>query len=346
MQTLASRLSLLSSICPLNSFFESKSLIHLDLSHNKITSFSSHTFSKLGDLRVLDLSSNPIKMLPYKPFAKNNRLKWLKLSKSEIQTLNPDHFFGLSSLKTLTLSKMPLHNISPYAFVPLKNLRYLDMDSCNLTRIPHSVIYNCHLTKLNLANNKFHRSSSLPPEVLAGLSSLSQLRIEGNPLIEFPPSFLLISHQNHRLLRFLLHSTMTLPVWRNEPCTPYYWAMQMQNQTASLRHFILQYSEEKMMKMGLEVCKGQFEWMKEQMDIYKELEKNSGCYTMRKLRSSANSTAQKLPSSNKINLDSNKNERLFDLPHPFLHVLIASISSNFLLIFIIVSCTIIGCFSR
>uniref|UniRef100_A0A8R1HZF4 Uncharacterized protein n=1 Tax=Caenorhabditis japonica TaxID=281687 RepID=A0A8R1HZF4_CAEJA len=214
-------------------------------------------------------------MLPYKPFAKNTRLKWLKLSRTNITTLTPDHFYGLSSLKTLSLSRTPLQSISAHSFVPLKALRYLDMDSCNLTRIPQAVTTNCHLSRLNLANNMFHRSGSMPAEVMAMLSGLSQLRIDGNPLTEFPASFLLISRENTRLLRHLLHSTMTLPVWLREPCTPYYWAMHLTNRTTNLKGFVHQYNAEKMRKSGLGYCKEQYEWMMEQIEVYRELEKNS-----------------------------------------------------------------------
>ncbi|CAP31570.2 Protein CBR-LRON-6 [Caenorhabditis briggsae] len=262
--------------------FVSPLLIHVDLSYNQITSFASHTFSKCVDLRVLDLTGNPIKMLPYKPFAKNIRLKWLKLSRTNISTLSPDHFYGLASLKTLSLSRMPIQTISPYSFVPLKSLRYLDMDSCNLTRIPQAVTANCHLARLNLANNMLHKSSSMPPEVMAMLSGLSQLKIDGNPLMEFPASFLLISRENFRLLRHLLHSTMTLPVWLREPCAPYYWSMHLANRTSNLKSFVNQYDEERMLKSGLGYCREQYDWMLEQMEVYRELEKNSGQFSKTK----------------------------------------------------------------
>ncbi|CCD70769.1 eLRR (extracellular Leucine-Rich Repeat) ONly [Caenorhabditis elegans] len=324
--------------------FVSPFLIHVDLSYNQITSFASHTFSKCIDLRVLDLTGNPIKMLPYKPFAKNIKLKWLKLSRTNITTLTPDHFYGLNALKTLSLSRMPIQSISPYSFVPLKSLRYLDMDSCNLTKIPQAVTANCHLARLNVANNMLHRSSSMPPEVMAMLSGLSQLRIEGNPLTEFPASFLLISRENFRLLRQLLHSTMTLPVWLREPCTPYYWSMHLANRTNNLKSFVNQYSEMRMLKSGLGYCKEQYDWMLEQMEVYRELEKNSGCYSLRRLRSSLSSKPVPKISKNSTN------SLILSIPHdlssPAFHIpilLLISLCANFLLLFSILMCSIMAC---
>ncbi|EFO94623.1 hypothetical protein CRE_07032 [Caenorhabditis remanei] len=326
--------------------FVSPFLIHVDLSYNRITSFASHTFSKCVDLRVLDLTGNPIKMLPYKPFAKNIRLKWLKLSRTNITTLSPDHFYGLGALKTLSLSRMPIQTISPYSFVPLKSLRYLDMDSCNLTRLPQAVTANCHLARLNVANNMLHRSSSMPPEVMAMLSGLSQLRIDGNPLTEFPASFLLISRENIRLLRHLLHSTMTLPVWLREPCTPYYWSIHLANRTNNLKSFVNQYDEKRMLKNGLGYCKEQYDWMMEQMEVYRELEKNSGCYSLRRLRSSITSSptfAPKLPKNV-------TNSLFFSIDHdpssPAFHIpilLLISLCANFLLLFSMLMCSIMAC---
>ncbi|VDN34349.1 unnamed protein product, partial [Cylicostephanus goldi] len=92
---------------------------------------------------------------------------------------------------------------------------------------------------LNVANNMLHHRSSLPPEVIALLSGLSQIKLDGNPLMvkfstpkvlqEFPPSLFLLSTDNFRLIRQLFQTTTSLPLWTEEPCTPYYWAMHLRN---------------------------------------------------------------------------------------------------------------------
>ncbi|CAD6184579.1 unnamed protein product [Caenorhabditis auriculariae] len=337
--------------------FVSTSLVQIDLSHNQITSFASHTFSKCADLKILDLSHNPIQVLPYKPFVRNTRLKWLKLSGTKINALSPEHFAGLNSLKTLTLSNNVLHSVSPYTFVPLKSLRHLDLDGCHLARVPQAVVFNCALTskqkkndlRLNVANNKFQRGSALPPEVMAMLSGLSQLRLDGNALYEFPPSLLLISTENVRLLRQLLHTSMTLPMWLREPCTPYYWTMQLRNKSTTLKSFLSHYDEERMQKNGLGYCKEQFEWMAEQMDVYRELEKNSGCSTQRRLRSSlsATSSAPKNNCSQKTSTswpDNPLRQKFQVAPMP--QMFIASLTANFLLFLALFTCTCISCFSN
>ncbi|KIH48289.1 hypothetical protein ANCDUO_21643, partial [Ancylostoma duodenale] len=160
-----------------------------------------------------------------------------------------------------------------------------------------------------------HRRSSLPPEVIALLSGLSQLKLDGNPLIksssparqtgaaskpidtvsigsltrprarvfqrrrvvpmEFPPSVFLLSTDNFRLIRQLFQTMTSLPVWTEEPCTPYYWAMHLRNRSLSYRQLTSTWSEDRMEREGLSYCREQYEWMIEEMEIYRDLEKNS-----------------------------------------------------------------------
>ncbi|PIO56722.1 leucine Rich repeat-containing domain protein, partial [Teladorsagia circumcincta] len=96
--------------------------------------------------------------------------------------LSPENFVGLTSLKSLTLSHSPLHSIAPFAFLPLKSLKTLDLEATNITAIPLAVTQNCGLTHLNVANNILHHRSSLPAEVIALLSGLTLLKLDGNPL--------------------------------------------------------------------------------------------------------------------------------------------------------------------
>ncbi|EYC21473.1 hypothetical protein Y032_0019g3843 [Ancylostoma ceylanicum] len=275
---------------------ENLRIINVDVDFSRvITALAAHTFALCTELRVLDLSQNPVESLPYKPFFRNSKLKWIKLSGTRITRLGPEHFAGLGALKSLTLSYTPLISIDPFAFLPLKSLKTLDLEATNITAIPSAVIQNCGLTHLNAAHNMLHRRSSLPPEVIALLSGLSQLKLDGNPLIEFPPSLFLLSTDNFRLIRQLFQTMTSLPVWTEEPCTPYYWAMHLRNRSSSYRQLTSSWSEERMEREGLSYCREQYEWMIEEMEIYRDLEKNSGCSANRRLRSAALAKKTVLP---------------------------------------------------
>ncbi|WKY00649.1 hypothetical protein Q1695_015015 [Nippostrongylus brasiliensis] len=246
----------------------SSALYDIDISHNKIEVLASHTFALCSELRVLDLSYNPLGDLPHRPFVRNSRLKWLKLSHTKIKTISPENFVGLTSLKSLTLSFSPIHAITPFAFLPMKSLKTLDLEATNITVVPAAVTQNCALTHLNLANNMLHRRASFPPE-------------------EFPPALFLLSTDNFRLIRQLMQTMASLPVWIEEPCTPYYWALHLRNRSQPFRNLVSPWSERRMEQEHLSFCREQYEWMIQGVEIYRDLEKNSGCSSNRGHRSAA-----------------------------------------------------------
>ncbi|VDL73074.1 unnamed protein product [Nippostrongylus brasiliensis] len=293
----------------------SSALYDIDISHNKIEVLASHTFALCSELRVLDLSYNPLGDLPHRPFVRNSRLKWLKLSHTKIKTISPENFVGLTSLKSLTLSFSPIHAITPFAFLPMKSLKTLDLEATNITVVPAAVTQNCALThpraeqnlflySLNLANNMLHRRASFPPEVVALLSRLTLFKLDGNPLTasltysatsqEFPPALFLLSTDNFRLIRQLMQTMASLPVWIEEPCTPYYWALHLRNspygdarsfiscmnRSQPFRNLVSPWSERRMEQEHLSFCREQYEWMIQGVEIYRDLEKNSGVFCL------------------------------------------------------------------
>ncbi|KAK5976118.1 ELRR (Extracellular Leucine-Rich Repeat) ONly [Trichostrongylus colubriformis] len=327
----------------------SSDIYDIDLSRNKITSFAPHTFSLCTELRVLDLSHNPIEVLPHRPFSRNSKLKWLKLSGTQIKELLPENFVGLTSLKSLALSYSPLQSIAPFAFLPLKSLKTLDLEATNISAIPLAVTQNCGLTHLNVANNILHRRSSLPAEVIALLSGLTLLKLDGNPLSEFPPSLFILSTDNFRLIRQLVQTMTSLPVWIEEPCTPYYWAMHLRNRSLSFRNLVSTWNDKRMEKEGLQYCREQYEWMIEEMEIYRDLERNNGCSANRRLRSAA--LAQKTKANCQTNTKNNisivERHTAVESRAEFTNILWASLMANiFLMCLILVFVCLILCCGR
>ncbi|KAK6740702.1 hypothetical protein RB195_008886 [Necator americanus] len=262
--------------------------------------------STLRELPIWLAMSNKLNTLTVKTKLSGNAMKDLGkhvfLSKdiydidlSRNMKLEPGHFVGLTSLKSLTLSYSPLRFIHPFAFLPLKSLKSLDLEATNITTIPSAIIQNCGLTLLNVAHNMLHGQSSLQPEVVAMLSGLSQLKMDGNPLSEFPPSLFLLSTDNFRLIRQIFQTMTSLPLWTEEPCTPYYWAMHLRNRSSTFRHLVLAWSEERMEREGLSYCREQYEWMIEDLEIYRDFEKSSGCSANRRFRSAALATNSLAP---------------------------------------------------
>ncbi|GMR56443.1 hypothetical protein PMAYCL1PPCAC_26638 [Pristionchus mayeri] len=300
--------------------FKSSHLFDVDLSFNKISKISPSAFSECSELRVLDLSSNPLKELPVGVFDANSKLKWLKLDHTKIEILLPEHLNGLGQLRTLSLSHTPLRVINSHAFVPLKSLRVLNLNACNLTEIPNAVTHLCQLTHLNLAENLFRDSHSLPSDVMIHLSSLSQLSLEGNPLKDFPPGLLLLSSLNTRLVRDTIRTLTMLPVWSAEPCTPFYFNMHLENSSVALRNLVMPWSNKRMMDSGLAHCRAQYEDLTASTDVYFEIERSSGCSVSRRLRSNVVECTTQVPHEYKLTTPmttiSRRSQKSPGRPHP------------------------------
>uniref|UniRef100_A0A3Q2ZW99 Leucine-rich repeat-containing G-protein coupled receptor 4 n=1 Tax=Kryptolebias marmoratus TaxID=37003 RepID=A0A3Q2ZW99_KRYMA len=122
----------------------------LTLSGTKISSIPTDLCEDLKLLRTLDLSYNEINQLP--SFQGCSLLQEISIQHNHIQQIERDTFRGLSALRILDLSRNEIRVIHRDAFLTLSALTNLDLSMNSLSGIP-----------------------------TAGLSSVSQLKLSGNP---------------------------------------------------------------------------------------------------------------------------------------------------------------------
>uniref|UniRef100_A0A915I4V2 Uncharacterized protein n=1 Tax=Romanomermis culicivorax TaxID=13658 RepID=A0A915I4V2_ROMCU len=233
--------------------FSNKMLTDLDLSYNQIENLSHETFSGLTSLIFLDLSNNPLSRIPSGMFVTLRKLKWLYLSheddkgwninsadqteNAKILSLRPSleylathHFAGLSSLQYLSLANNPRLKLDYLALKPLGNLEKLDMQNCNLTFLPDSLVDLCKLKFVRFNNNRLKFDSSFPPQIYAYLSQrLDEIDINDN--------FIITPKHKISLIESIVMALKQQSIWWLDKCCAFYWQLYLmdENQNDTLR---------------------------------------------------------------------------------------------------------------
>lgn len=158
-----------------------------------------------------------------------------------LKELVPEQLSGLHTLKFLSLSNNPIQRLDPFTFLPARMIKTLELNDCNLTSIPLSVTQCCLLTRsdsllleifvssLSISGNLFYERTSLTTEVLALLSHVDYLNFERNPLVQLPYGLFLLDRSKHQLMKSIVDTLLTLPVWHNEPCALFLWNIHLKD---------------------------------------------------------------------------------------------------------------------
>lgn len=173
---------------PQHAFYPAPSLVHLDLSHNRLSAIDidgSGLFAQNAELLLLDLSHNEIADLPFVAFDGLTNLRQLNLAFNNLTVVRfqlfrdlpnieridmshnrliwfPDNFFTLNrKLQEMRLNGNRLNVLSKHSLFGLKNLHTLDLSDNQLTNVDRNALESlASLRHLNLSGNRFDSISS------------------------------------------------------------------------------------------------------------------------------------------------------------------------------------------
>lgn len=154
--------------------FEETALVHVSISRNSLARPFTKAFSPVKDTLVhLDLSFNKIRLIATSEFDHLYSLEYLDLSSNNIVSLPSQVFANMSRLVSLDVSRNPLLRVQFESFrLPVSSL---SLNDCNLTCVP--VIDAPNLKELSLSSNAI---ANLPASSFAGLPKLRTLNLACN----------------------------------------------------------------------------------------------------------------------------------------------------------------------
>uniref|UniRef100_A0A0K0DZJ9 LRRCT domain-containing protein n=1 Tax=Strongyloides stercoralis TaxID=6248 RepID=A0A0K0DZJ9_STRER len=206
---------------PMDSFFGSKLLEHVILSHNSISKLKASTFID-QQLSSLDVSWNMISDIEEGVF-KNNGIEYIDLSHNRLTEMPTKQLENVKkSLKYLNLQYNKIEYLSKIDFDNFNNITHLYLNNNNIKSIDENTFMSLKkLEVLDISNNPI---TSWSPNALSYLSSnLITLSLSNTGLFSLPkigskvkPKFLNISYNNFvdlsSLSENLLSNQVTLDV--------------------------------------------------------------------------------------------------------------------------------------
>lgn len=169
------------SVLPPGLFNSLGQLVHLDVSHNEITShwIGPDTFSDLIRLVTLDLSFNRLRRVDAATFRSQYSLQILELHHNEIESITDNAFGSLYNLQTLVLSHNRLTRIDSSSLSGLYVLNTLALDTNKIDFIHIDAFNNItQLMEVNISQNKLDSV----PHAINSLESLRSLDLSYNKI--------------------------------------------------------------------------------------------------------------------------------------------------------------------
>ncbi|KAH1022737.1 protein toll [Dendroctonus ponderosae] len=154
------------------------SLLHLDLSFNRIETLENRSFKGLHQLRYLSLEDNSLLHFSKQAFEGLCNLMELDMSGNKISLISQDSFSLLPNLTKISVARNRIVQIHSRLFAHNVFLEEIWLSSNQISNLPGSLFRPCsRLQTLQLQGNRLRQ---LPVDLFQGLQTLTNLDLSGN----------------------------------------------------------------------------------------------------------------------------------------------------------------------
>ncbi|XP_063699237.1 uncharacterized protein LOC134829879 [Culicoides brevitarsis] len=151
----------------------------LDLSRNKISLITDHSFEEFTNMVELDLSFNIISTVSFRAFELMDRLEKLDLSYNRIEQLDNRLLESNSNLKELILNGNKFMSLPDQALIKSSSLRKLSMVDSKLVHVPHLMFHALpNVEFLDLSQNLL---KNIHIKSFQRMKKLIEVNLEDNP---------------------------------------------------------------------------------------------------------------------------------------------------------------------
>ena len=143
----------------------------VNLSHNKLSTFSDDAFGQQNAVQQLDLSQNALARIP--TLRHLGFLKWLLVSSNWLEELRSDDLSGNFLLEAIDLSRNLIRKLPADCFSTAHHLRMIDLSRNSIDTVPSSVFR--HLMSLDRLDLSFNRIYEVEAEAFNPSTALRSL---------------------------------------------------------------------------------------------------------------------------------------------------------------------------
>lgn len=105
--------------------------------------------------------------------------------------------------------------------------------------------------------------------MLALISHVDHLNFERNPLVKLPYGLFLLDKSKHQLMKSIIDTILTLPLWHQEPCALFLWNIHLKDSPPDVKKRVQAWNTNRMRIEKMTHCQQLYESIMNQLEMYR-----------------------------------------------------------------------------